>query len=270
MASSGPAQATGNLVHHSPWAIHRRVIGALLVRELLTRYGRNNIGFLWLIVEPAAFVLIVTIVWTTIRVKSSTLPIVAFAVTGYCALLMWRNTAGRCIGALKSNRTLLYHRQVTILDIYTARILLELIAITATLIVMTLAFSAIGLLKLPEDALQVLGGWLLLAWFSAGLGLTMGGLGEKADVVGRIWHPVSHILMTVSGVAYIADALPPGIRAVALKVPMLNAVEYMREGWFGSVMHAHYDLEYLVAFNIALTLAGLIFVKQIGFDTSEE
>ncbi|OSI13639.1 sugar ABC transporter permease, partial [Neisseria dumasiana] len=33
-------------------AIQKRVVGALLMREIITRYGRNNIGFLWLFVEP--------------------------------------------------------------------------------------------------------------------------------------------------------------------------------------------------------------------------
>ena len=30
----------------------RKVIGALLMRELHTRYGRENVGYLWLILEP--------------------------------------------------------------------------------------------------------------------------------------------------------------------------------------------------------------------------
>ena len=32
--------------------IQARVIGALMMRELHTRYGRENIGYLWLILEP--------------------------------------------------------------------------------------------------------------------------------------------------------------------------------------------------------------------------
>lgn len=34
------------------FAVQARVIRALVARELLTRYGRNNIGFLWVFVEP--------------------------------------------------------------------------------------------------------------------------------------------------------------------------------------------------------------------------
>ena len=55
-SSSQPA--TGTLLGLSAWSIHRRVIGAFLVLELLTRYGRNNIGFLWLFLEPMLFTLV--------------------------------------------------------------------------------------------------------------------------------------------------------------------------------------------------------------------
>jgi ABC-type polysaccharide/polyol phosphate export permease len=34
------------------WDIQVRVIGALMLRELTTRFGRENIGFLWIMVEP--------------------------------------------------------------------------------------------------------------------------------------------------------------------------------------------------------------------------
>jgi capsular polysaccharide transport system permease protein len=33
-----------------------RVIGALMVREMLTTYGRKNLGFLWLFLEPLIFI----------------------------------------------------------------------------------------------------------------------------------------------------------------------------------------------------------------------
>ena len=60
------------------------------------------------------------------------------------------------------------------------------------------------------------------------------------------------------------------MRDAALWVPMINAVEYIREGWFGSAMRAHYDLAYLTAFNVGLTRVGLTLVRQIGFDSSDE
>jgi len=35
--------------------IQTRVVGALIMREIITRYGRHNIGFMWVFVEPMMF-----------------------------------------------------------------------------------------------------------------------------------------------------------------------------------------------------------------------
>ena len=43
--------------------IQRRVIRALLLREMITRYGRNNLGFLWLFVEPLLATMIIALIW---------------------------------------------------------------------------------------------------------------------------------------------------------------------------------------------------------------
>jgi capsular polysaccharide transport system permease protein len=265
------AAAVGRPTGHSPWNTARRVIGALLLRELLTRYGRNNIGFLWLFVEPMLFVAIVSAVWVaTRRIHGSSIPIVAFSLTGYTSLLLWRGMPSRCIGALKSNRSLLYHHQVTIMDVYFARVLLECMAVTTSLVALGIIFCTLELVPPPEDYMMVLQGWLLLAWFGAGFGLTIAGLAEKFPVVENLWPPFSYVLMPFSGVAYIADALPQTMRDVVLWLPMLNALEYLREGWFGSVMKAHYDIPYVIVFNLILTFTGLSLVRQIGVDTSDE
>jgi ABC-2 type transport system permease protein/capsular polysaccharide transport system permease protein len=250
------------------WTVYRRVIGALLLRELLTRYGRNNIGFLWLFVEPMLFTLVVTAFWTATRsLHGSSIPIVAFAVTGYSSLLLWRNMPSRCIDALESNRALLYHRQVKIMDVYHARILLEMLATTTAFVTLSIALYVTTWLIAPEDVLQVLGGWLLLAWFGAGLGLTIGGLSERFEIVGKFWPPLSYLLLPLSGVAFIVDALPSRMQEIVLWLPMLNALEYLREGWFGSVMQAHYSLQYVVICNLCLTFFGLGLVRQIKLET---
>jgi ABC-type polysaccharide/polyol phosphate export permease len=36
-------------------AVQNRVWGALFLREIQTRYGRRNIGFAWLFLEPLIF-----------------------------------------------------------------------------------------------------------------------------------------------------------------------------------------------------------------------
>ena len=45
------------------WRIQRRVISALMMRELITRFGRENIGFLWIMAEPLLFAVLVGVIW---------------------------------------------------------------------------------------------------------------------------------------------------------------------------------------------------------------
>lgn len=267
MATSDPAPATDSLIESL--AVQRRVIWALIMRELLTRYGRNNIGFLWLFIEPMAFVAIITAIWTASRgIHNSAIPIVAFALTGYSSVLLWRNVPGRCIGAVESNSTLLHHRHVKVLDIFLSRIVLEQGAVTASFAVLGLIMWLAGWLEPPEDVLQILVAWGLLAWFGAGLALTLASLADRWDVIAKFWSPLSLILFPLSGAAFLADALPVTARELALYIPMLHAVEFLREGYFGTYITAHYDLTYLMTWNLALTVFGLSQVRRIGLDDS--
>jgi ABC-2 type transport system permease protein/capsular polysaccharide transport system permease protein len=272
MPSNERSVTTGALLRDSEWTVMRRVIGALLMRELLTRYGRNNIGFLWLFVEPMLFVIVVVIIRTMIRSAgfAVTVPVIAFALTGYASMLLWRNMPSRCIGAHKSNLSLLYHKPVTILDVYISRVILEMVAVSTSFVALGIGFYAMGWVPAPEDALQVLGGWLLLAWFGLGLGWTIGGLAEKAQVVGTLWSPFSYLLIVFSGTFFLADSLPPSVRQVALWIPILNGLEFVREGWFGSLFRAWYDIPYVIVCNLLLTFCGLSLVRQVGTDVSEE
>jgi ABC-type polysaccharide/polyol phosphate export permease len=238
--------------------IQGRVIHALLMREILTRYGRHNIGFLWLFVEPMLFTTGVTTLWTlTKAVHGSNLPIVAFALTGYSAVLLWRNMPARCIGAVEPNLSLMYHRNVRIIDIFAARLLLEGGGATISFVTLSLFFMYIGWLEPPVDALTVIAGWLLIAWFGASLAMLLGALSERTELVEKIWHPVSYLAFPLSGAAFTVSALPPAAQQYVLYVPMVNGVEIVRQGFFGERVHAIYDAPYLIGCCIVLTLLAL-------------
>jgi capsular polysaccharide transport system permease protein len=247
------------------WRIQRRVIWALLLREILTRYGRHNIGFLWLFVEPMLFTVGVTALWTATKaVHGSSLPIVAFAVTGYSSVLLWRNMPARCIMAMEPNFGLLYHRNVRPIDIYLSRLVLEAAGAGISFVVLMLFFHFVGWLALPEDVLEVIAAWLMLAWMGTGLALFIGSLSEFSEMVEKLWHPTQYLLFPLSGAAFLVDALPVQAQHYVLLLPMVHGVEMLREGYFGSQMVAHYSLAYMAVWNAVLTLLGLAQVRKVS------
>lgn len=253
------------------WTIQRRVLGALLMREVLTRYGRHNIGFLWLFVEPMMFTLGVATLWSFASLdKFSSLPIVAFAITGYSSVLLWRSMPSRCIAAIEANLSLLYHRNVRIMDVFLARIILEAVGTTISFVALTLLLWAIGWIEPPEDVVKIALAWLMLAWFGAGLALLLGALAWSSETVDKLWHPASYLLFPLSGAAFLVNSLPPAAQDVVLFLPMVHGAEYLREGFFGSEITARYDLAYMAACNAALTIAGLLRVRAISSEVRPE
>ena len=243
--------------------IQGRVINALLMREVITRFGRHNVGVLWLVAEPMIFTLGVGAMWrAVIGDNKGGLPIFAFAITGYSSVLMWRNTVGYCTIAIQSNVNLLYHRNVRLIDVFATRILLEAAGATASFTVLSIIFIALGLIQPPPDVLLVLGGWAMLTWFSAALALAVGSAASHGELVKRLWSPISYLLFPASGAAFMVDWLPPAGQQAVLLLPMVHGLELMREGYFGHTVHTHYDMGYMAMVNLLLTLLGLLLLRD--------
>lgn len=244
-------------------AIQRRVIGALLMREVITRYGRHNIGFLWLFIEPMMFTIGVTTIWGLLKAThGSDLPIGAFALTGYSSVLVWRNMPSRLVDSIEPNLSLMYHRNVRVMDIFVARVLLEAVGVGTSFFILTFVFASVGLLELPEDAMLVVIGWSMLAWFGMSLGMFLGALSHRSELIDKFWHPAAYLLFPLSGSAFLVDALPTDFAKFVLYLPMVHGVECVRDGFFGSHFVAHYDLGYMALCNLTLTVLGLAEMRR--------
>src|SRR5438128_237409 len=104
--------------------LESRVIGALLMREIYTRFGREGLGFAWIVGEPLIFAIPVLLVWSVVRGSSEHgVAMLPFLWSGYLPILLFRHVGGRTILFVRVNAGLLYHRQVTPFDIFLARFL---------------------------------------------------------------------------------------------------------------------------------------------------
>jgi len=247
--------------------IQVRVLWALILREILTRYGRHNIGFLWLFVEPMLFTLGVTTLWTLTGLhQMSDLPITAFALTGYSTVLLWRNMPSRCVGSIQPNSSLMYHRNVRVMDIFVSRIALEAIGASMSFVVLGMVFISLGWMNTPEQPLKVVEAWLLTAWFGGALAILLGAWSEKSEIVEKLWHPAAYLFFPLSGAAYLVDALPKSAQNAALWLPMVNGTEMVRDGVFGSKFVAHYSVVYFFTCNMVLTILALALERAVSRD----
>lgn len=257
--------ATSALSLRRSLAIQFRVIGALLLREVITRYGRHGLGVLWLILEPMLFTLGVAGLWYAASLhRVSDIPIVAFAITGYSSVLLWRNTANRCSKAIEPNLSLMYHRNVRVIDIFLARVLLEIAGASASFTVLTIFFAFIDAIRWPQDIGMILGGWLLLCWFAVAIGFIIGAISERSETFERTWHIVTYLLFPLSGAGFMVHWLPKAAQEAVLWLPMVHGVEWIRHGYFGSVVPTYESPAYFAVVNLLLTFIGLVLVRETG------
>ena len=246
--------------------IQFRIIYAIVMREIITRYGRHNIGFAWMFAEPMMFTMGVTIIWSLTHELGTShhVDVISYGITGYSTILNWRNTIGRCADSVEPNRGLLFHRNVRVIDVFLARVILELSGITLSAIIIFLIFILGGYIDPPDDLLTMFEGWGLLCWYSAAMAMLIGALGEYSELVEKIWHPLAYFQLPVSGAFVMAAWLPERLRNLVMLSPVPHCVEMFRDGYYGSRVHTIYSVPYVVVFLSIITWFSLYVVRAVS------
>lgn len=246
--------------------IQIRVIWALILREIITRYGRHGLGFIWLFLEPMMFSVGVTLIWTIsgmVHMQDNKMPVAGFALTGYTSIVLWRNTINRLVNSTSYNKGLLYHSNVRVIDLIISRGALEFAACTMSLILLTIVFWSLGLIQLPIDPLKVFIAWILYAWFVFASGMLAAFMGESSETFERVVHIILYLTLPVTGAFTMVSWMPNYIEKILLYSPLVNGVEMLREGFFGDKINAKYSIFYMIKVNIFTTFIGLLLIRNI-------
>lgn len=245
------------------WRIQTRVIKALMIRELTTRFGRENIGFLWMMVEPLLFAVLVGIVWSVLRSDEHGVGVVAFVVTGYLPLTLFRHSVSRSVKAFSANGGLLYHRQIKILDFILVRFAIEVIGTMMAYLFIGLVLFALNLFPAPEHIGYLIAGWLLYCLFTLALCLILAPASELSDALEKFIPVSTYIMIPFSGTFTMMSWLAPNLRDVLYWSPPVNAMEMMRYGVFGDQVTPYYDATVPLFVSMALLPIGLTLCRRI-------
>lgn len=246
------------------WRTQLRVFKGLFLRELHARYGRENLGFVWVIAEPMLLATVITLIHLAQPAHSTdNSSIAAFAIIGYTIFIIFRNTFNRAEGAIEANQSLLYHRMVSIFDIVLARAIMDIIACFAvTFVLMTIAIMT-GLADLPARPLYLVTAALLMGWFTLSLTLIAACATYRNELVARQIHVISYLTIPVSGAWFSLSRLPPAFRDKLEWFPMALIFEQARYGQFRDSPGAFVDPGYVVAWCAALTFAGMLYARRM-------
>ena len=240
------------------------IVQALLLREMQTRFGRNQLGFLWLFIEPLLLAAAIgAFKWAT--EIGQTIPgvsIFVLTLVGYLPYFTFRAIVGRAPGTLKSNMTLLYHARIKLLDVVLARHLLEMAAVFT---VMT--FLAIGVMiwadMVPAGIPALFLALILLFLFSNGLGLMAAAASAVSLIAERLIQPLVYLSLPFSGALMALHQLDPAFREVLLWNPQTHLHEMIRHGFFGDALPSYFSIAYVCFWVAVLNLVGLAALRAV-------
>ena len=239
-----------------------RVIWALLLRELQTRYGRENLGFLWIIGEPILFCAGVAIVWSAIRPSHEHgIPVTAFVITGYVPLTLWRHCVGRALKAFEANGSLLFHRQVSPLDIILARVMLETLGTLMAGLIVAAGAMLLGAMEWPANPALLYTGIVFYIGYALGCALVIASLSERSDFIEKMMSAIMYLSLPLSGAFNMVSWIPQKYQWILLLSPSVHAMEMIRGGQFGPSSHPIFSYSFatwtigtLIVVGVSMTL----------------
>lgn len=246
------------------WRIQRRVIHALMIRELITRFGRENIGFLWIMVEPLLFAGLVGIIWRFMKgPEEHGVSIIAFVVSGYIPITLFRHGVSRSIAIFMANSSLMYHRQVHILDFILVRFLIEFLGGMMAYVFIGTILVYFGEFPIPADIGMLIAGWMLYSLFTLSLCFIVAPLSEMSEVLEKFVPVVTYIMIPFSGLFTMVSWLTPSTRAYLMWSPFVNAMEMMREGIWGDKLTTYYSVWNPLACSVVAAAIGLALCRKV-------
>ncbi len=251
---------TNSFKQESALTIQCRVVFALIMREVKSRYGRRQLGFLWALLEPMLFIgLFIGLFYLMGRNSQSGIPTPLFFVTGFTPFFLFKDLYPQVATCAKGANTLLMFPQVSRTDIILSSVTLtSLLSLAVMCIFLGICYAA-GYEFQMQRTLQVLGALTLLILLATGVGLVVGAFTIKYEFVASLAGAfLGRPLFMSSGLFFTADMVPATARDYLLYNPILHCIELLRSAMFESFESRYVDLPYVVYFVLILNAFGLM------------
>nr|WP_320143358.1 ABC transporter permease [uncultured Cohaesibacter sp.] len=244
--------------------VQARVVGALVLRETRVRFGRSQLGYLWAFVNPIAWIVVISALFS---LRGSTPPygdnVGLFVSLGVVPFRMYSSVAIKCGSAIDANKALLNFPIVKEIDTVIARAILEIVTFLIILSVILFGMVIFTGAPLPYNILKMGVGLGGLCIFGFGIGVINAVISEKISSWMNTFRLLSTPLLWLSGIFYSLESLPDVFRKFLVWNPIIHGVEYIRLGYFQNYRDSYVDILYLYGLGLILVFIGLASERAI-------
>ena len=239
-----------------------RTIGALILREMGSTYGRSPGGYLWAVIEPIGMILVLSIAFSLLlRSPSLGTSFLLFYSTGFLPFRVYQEIEGKVSASMTYSKPLLAYPRVLWIDAVLARLILNFLTMTLVFLLLSTGILMTIDSRTVIDVAPIAVGVVLMASLGFGVGLMNGVLKGLFPIWKQIWGIISRPLFIASGVIFIYEDLPPMAQNVLWWNPMFHGTGIVRTGFYPTYEADYVSLPFCFGLAFALTALGLLLTR---------
>ncbi|MCL6707702.1 ABC transporter permease [Pseudomonas sp. R2.Fl] len=232
-------------------------MAALLIREMSTRFGSKPGGYIWALVDPAAHVMLLTVLFQVVsHVPALGTSFPLFFATGYIGFQFYFAAVNYVGGALSANKALLNYPNVAPIDTVIARIILQIGTTAFVGILVIGAISHTMSTPIEYNWAAILESIFAAALLALGAALANTVLFLRWPFYESIYGIVTRPLMLLSGVFFLPDSIPHPYQDILLLNPVVHIIIMFRKGFYPEYRAEALSTEYLYGFVFISLLLG--------------
>lgn len=244
-----------------------RAVLALIMREMATTYGRSPGGYIWAILEPAAAISLMTLVFSAlVRSPSIGISFPMFYATGMLPFLLYVGLQAKVSGGLTYSRPLLAYPTVTYLDSLVARMLLELITKLLVSYIVLATILTIYETRVNFDFPTIFEAYGLAAFLGFGVGCLNCVIMTRFPVYQRFWAVLTAPMFILSGIIFIYEEIPTEYQPYLWYNPLLHITAMMRSGFYSTYRPDFISVPYVVGVSLVCLAMGLLLLRRYHRD----
>lgn len=242
-----------------PLAAQGRVILAIMLRDIRTRFFGHGLGFLLAIAWPLAHILILLGIYAAAgRAAPFGDSGALFFATGLAPFMAFSYMSRFVMFSVVMNRPLLAFPAVKITDLLFARGLLEALGACCMVIVLATILALAGVDVTPRDPVEAAYAFGTALLLGLGYGVA-NGLVAVAVPTWMTGYALVIILMYIfSGVLFVPDALPEQLRVILAVNPAVHLVEWMRSAYYEGYGTLVLSKPYVLFCAVSSLFGGLV------------
>jgi capsular polysaccharide transport system permease protein len=235
--------------------VQARVIHALVLREIRTRFWKSRIGYATAIGEPLLHV----VVWIAILslIKGKGTDAIGFICMGILPFFAFKEVSGFLEGAIKASRNLSDYPLIRHIDVMFSRFLLEAATMVVVSTIIMGFFTYTGFIPLPKDLLRALAAFGSLLLLGLGFGIFNSVYTLLSPVYARVLKFSGRILYLSSGMFFTGNSLPPVALEKFAYNPAFHGVELFRSAYALDYESRFASMSYVLIWAFTLLMVGL-------------